>query len=971
MFILFTTFGIIALIAIIFLVGLLILGDIRQKKFNMKTLANDAKEELYTSAALLDFDKFQIDIAREAALKMFGCPIPPIYEKENEHDPNLKKCPVGTTFTEEEDCCQVEDVSKLTAFEQALQIGEVLMYAFIVDYIFAKLLIHLHNGMRTLTGVKLATYKKALAKLRSSPAKLGKCLGSFATRVSTKFTTTSAIRAGVPATRVSIRGIAGATYRGIKTAAAATRAGVVTMKTGAKAGAKAGVAGAKAVLFPKLASSGPLIVAMLVFEVISLTLDMTDVHGYDTYTANSEIMKMRNALEVSLQNKLIEGNEEEDVAGERSYPMTFPVFHAYPDVADEYTKELLGSSKIFQGALSRMETKYMIEFLVNALAGLSEDGAEDGGDELKMSEEAEDSFAMALEAELSYQHFERDKIMMRAFKKFENGKFREYVKMHRIMSSPSRPGISLSVKGADEYNKRQEENHLIYSNPTIEIDADDIPDDYKPFVASYSNKYRVLDKTNPGPKHNPNVIEKRLMTSVVLAQPWAPIISSCSQTKFSKDSKIGKLKIVKHNYFGINPAEFGTTFDYSKGKCNYTKEYCDRMGLKHVNRGDCELNKGQETAEMIFGTTITRSTIRSWEGRIDDWKSGDANRIALATARLTADIFTFGLYGVFGEMLERDLTNFIRNCRGRGIGLIPRKCSKSKEKKGLLCYNKCRDGYESKGLMCKKRCPAGSKSIGLFCHSTFHNYIPSNKSSNPFSKGFYERKPCRDGYKYCKSGWTCQKRQMTPLSHSLGLSWEEANALRNKDKDNNAKAFRDAFIKYNRNLSESEKRDTSEAERFLAFIKTVELSGDTKWLRNSPCPEGLKLMSCAAGTGYCSKEQNLYTRWKGTAPTECKGKCVFNGDDDPKCSEKGLQPECEGQTGCRWEPEGTHNMLGTCIDKCSDHNNYKSECQSQDGNACKWDGRTNQNGLCYKRCPDDRPRGRGPMCCSATEKGGN
>ena len=169
---------------------------------------------------------------------------------------------------------------------------------------------------------------------------------------------------------------------------------------------------------------------------------------------------------------------------------------------------------------------------------------------------------------------------------------------------------------------------------------------------------------------------------------------------------------------------------------------------------------------------------------------------------------------------------------------------------------------------------------------------------------------------------------MTPLSHSLGLTWEEANKRRRESQG----------------------------------------SEETKWLRNSPCPEGLKLMSCAAGTGYCSKEQNLYTRWKGRAPTECKGKCLFNGED-PKCSEKGLQTDCEGQTGCRWESHD--GMIGVCKDKCSDHNNDKSECQRQDGNACKWDGRTNQNGLCYKKCPDDRPRGRGPMCCKVTEKGGN
>jgi hypothetical protein len=64
----------------------------------------------------------------------------------------------------------------------------------------------------------------------------------------------------------------------------------------------------------------------------------------------------------------------------------------------------------------------------------------------------------------------------------------------------------------------------------------------------------------------------------------------------------------------INPTDYGVTFDYDKGLCNFTKDYCMRFGLQLVKDEkediyDCDTFPGQEFLEMIFGTTVTRSGI--------------------------------------------------------------------------------------------------------------------------------------------------------------------------------------------------------------------------------------------------------------------------------------------------------------------------------------------------------------------------
>lgn len=60
----------------------------------------------------------------------------------------------------------------------------------------------------------------------------------------------------------------------------------------------------------------------------------------------------------------------------------------------------------------------------------------------------------------------------------------------------------------------------------------------------------------------------------------------------------------------------GVTYNASKGLCNFTESYCKRFGMDFFFNADlgvydCELSRGQQAAEYLFGTTVTRSA-KKW-----------------------------------------------------------------------------------------------------------------------------------------------------------------------------------------------------------------------------------------------------------------------------------------------------------------------------------------------------------------------
>lgn len=167
----------------------------------------------------------------------------------------------------------------------------------------------------------------------------------------------------------------------------------------------------------------------------------------------------------------------------------------------------------------------------------------------------------------------------------------------------------------------------------------------------------------------------------------------------------------------------GVTYNQNTGSCNFTEEYCGRYsGSAKVVNNDCEVTNGQKIAEMIFGTTITRSIINifDFKNNYESCPSGMNEPTELvALAALTGP----GIIAAGGAMAFA--SQYL--CSGS-------KCNEGEEmmmqtlgvdkKLGGLCYPSCRAGYESHwgderssaiAGMCYETCPAGMEPSAGFC----------------------------------------------------------------------------------------------------------------------------------------------------------------------------------------------------------------------------------------------------------------
>ena len=471
--------------------------------------------------------------------------------------------------------------------------------------------------------------------------------------------------------------------------------------------------------FAMAAACGPVcIAATIAFAVFTVALDMTDPFGYNNFAANEVIRRKRNTLDVALEESLLkDGN---------TAPVLFPLASAYPELNDEFREKLL--VEFLPDAMELMPQEIMVEFLISQISGTPLKGNE--------ADKVEEELGKAMDKAFS-NTTKRDKIAYEYY--VSKGKGGE---IERVpwMSSKNTIGLTLNEKGAKEYNERMKEKHLLYSNPHRPPPAK-IPTDYSPFVAAYTDTYRVLNKQSPGEKNNPNVVEKKLKLKTCLCFPYAMLIADC-EYGFSAS---------KHSQ-RLNPAAYGVTFNYERGECDFTHDYCKRLGLKFKNN-ECKLREGQKEAELILGKTITRTYVEDWDNRIDAFKSGDPLNIIYGVASLNPVSI------VLAPWVNKGVAA-IKDSYGRGVG-TPMVCGPNKERKGALCYPKCRTGpngeqlYKSSALECEGVCTDGSKNTGLTCLKSIKSYIPGNKSSNPFTKGFYQRKPCKDGYTY--RGTTCNE----------------------------------------------------------------------------------------------------------------------------------------------------------------------------------------------------------------------
>jgi hypothetical protein len=104
---------------------------------------------------------------------------------------------------------------------------------------------------------------------------------------------------------------------------------------------------------------------------------------------------------------------------------------------------------------------------------------------------------------------------------------------------------------------------------------------------------------------------------------------------------------------------YGVTYDPDQDTCKLTEEYCGRYGTDGLNsKGDCEINKGQEFAEMLLGTTVVRGVNNFFNP--NNWGPCPDGTTDLGLTCLNTN-----------------------------------DCGPGRQKMGGICYDSCKPGYQS------------------------------------------------------------------------------------------------------------------------------------------------------------------------------------------------------------------------------------------------------------------------------------
>ena len=127
--------------------------------------------------------------------------------------------------------------------------------------------------------------------------------------------------------------------------------------------------------------------------------------------------------------------------------------------------------------------------------------------------------------------------------------------------------------------------------------------------------------------------------------------------------------------FGVD----GITYDYEKGYCVSNQEYCEENGgdwiyNSELGHHDCKIPVGQQIAEFIFGTTITRGVKEMGSNVVDNitnTATNIVNKIQNAdwkeVGQDTGDVIgtlTGGIIGNAGSAGQGDSCNVNENCAG-------------------------------------------------------------------------------------------------------------------------------------------------------------------------------------------------------------------------------------------------------------------------------------------------------------------
>ena len=336
---------------------------------------------------------------------------------------------------------------------------------------------------------------------------------------------------------------------------------------------------------------------LIVFDMVSLILDLGDPSGYNNFTENDMLQKQFKHIMV--------GAEEEANKLNVDFPQTFPIAKAYTELYNVYVTPALQEAFI-QRALAKFTDDEVADL---TLAFVTCDG---------LPPAVVESLAANLVAVMREHHLERDQVVHDTL--VANGVDQAQLVNATWVSTPTRMGVTLSKEGVRAYNlsKRSEwfEWNDIFDESVKHPDSSYVA----PPVALFASKYVVRDRSNPGTKEAPNVVRKDFQEPIAIALFGGHLVSYCEAHRNAQFLG-GLLGNIDDMSSGITPSEYGVYFGDGTGEhgrvgCVYTDQYCTRMGLKHSYNHDsgdteCNMDGGQVVSEAVFGTTVTRGIYRA------------------------------------------------------------------------------------------------------------------------------------------------------------------------------------------------------------------------------------------------------------------------------------------------------------------------------------------------------------------------
>ena len=394
--------------------------------------------------------------------------------------------------------------------------------------------------------------------------------------------------------------------------AAAKAAAKKLGKAGAKAAAKMAAAAAKSA--SKAAAKGgptPVGAAMMVFDLASMTLDILDVGGYGRMKTNNDLLQNRDMVDTSFEQQMMsEGNQ-------------LPMFTSPLDKLDA------------QDSLRRYREDEADKRAAQArgVPWKERDRKDETSLQDKKTEEISEQW---LENPKSWLFQEILKKTNRTVASFDDeDDMKEFV----AENVDKVPDNVLQDKLKAELCHRLGGKTML----------DKLKDGSTVHVCTYKTAHECHTSYKWPQTEDPTNFDvygewvQRMDNGKGACVMQSPAFRE--QCEKAKSKKTGK------KMFEYNPFE---------RSCRVTSHYCRAKGAEFIG-GDCKVPAGQQVAENIFGTTVTR-----------------------------------GLKQVF------DMSQY-------------KPCNQDETDMGYTCMKKCPPGWTDMGLMCLEKCPAGWSDDGLFC----------------------------------------------------------------------------------------------------------------------------------------------------------------------------------------------------------------------------------------------------------------